>query len=144
MSVATEFPPVVLIPDRARCGAPRSVRHLRLIEAPQRVAVEAVAVEPVAHPQAHLTRRGQWVMWAVTGVLAAALLLGGYLSAGGAERPTARPVPAAVTVQTGDTLWTIAAATFPARDPRVVVDHLMAVNHLASATIQPGQTLKVK
>ena len=45
-------------------------------------------------------------------------------------------------VEPGDTLWSIAERTFPG-DPREGVWELRERNHLASATIVPGQILVV-
>jgi LysM repeat protein len=42
----------------------------------------------------------------------------------------------------GDTLWGIAAEHYGG-DPRAGVDQIIRVNHLASPTLVPGQTLRV-
>jgi predicted Zn-dependent protease len=56
----------------------------------------------------------------------------------------ARPVQSGVvTVQSGDTLWSIAHRAAPDRDPRAVVDDLRAHNHLSGVALTPGQTLNV-
>lgn len=58
----------------------------------------------------------------------------------GSERPS--PVAGEVyVVQPGDTLWTIAAAVAPDRDPRPVVDRLREVNH--TATLDVGDRLVI-
>jgi LysM domain len=44
------------------------------------------------------------------------------------------------TVKRGDTLWSIAHRLAPGRDPRPVIDRLIADNHL-SGTLQAGQSL---
>ena len=59
-------------------------------------------------------------------------LFAGETGAGGPERQ--------YRVQAGDTLWSIAVATFPG-DPREGVWELKERNDLTSATIVPGQVL---
>ena len=44
------------------------------------------------------------------------------------------------TVQAGDTLWSIARRVAPGRDPRAVVDQLIADNHL-HGDLQVGQAI---
>jgi LysM repeat protein len=51
------------------------------------------------------------------------------------------PVDATVVVQPGDTLWSIAAARYPADDVRVRVDDIERANGLHSPVIEAGQTL---
>jgi len=45
-----------------------------------------------------------------------------------------------VVVGTGDSLWTIAQSHYTG-DPRSHVDAIMAVNHLSSPSLTPGQSL---
>ena len=45
-----------------------------------------------------------------------------------------------VVVGAGDSLWTIAESHY-AGDPRSRVDAIMAVNHLSSPNLTPGQSL---
>jgi nucleoid-associated protein YgaU len=145
MSVATEFPPVVHIPDRARSAvlAPRTVRapHLSVV---RELAVPPLAtVAPsVAPAPLRLTRRGLAVLTMAVISAAAIMLLVAHWSA--ASPPAPAVGASVVTVQPGDTLWSIARSVAPGRDPRDVVDHLMASNHLTSAALSPGQTLNVK
>jgi LysM repeat protein len=51
--------------------------------------------------------------------------------------------PARVVVQTGDTLWQIAAEVAPAEDPAAVVQLLRSANDLDSAPLQAGQVLVI-
>jgi len=58
----------------------------------------------------------------------------------------ARAAPAsfeAVTVQPGDTLWSIAAARYPGSDVRAKIWDIEQANHLRSPLIEVGQTLEI-
>ena len=46
-----------------------------------------------------------------------------------------------VTVQAGDSLWTLAQRIAPDHDPRDVVARIRELNELTSAHLQPGQQL---
>ena len=49
-----------------------------------------------------------------------------------------------VVVKPGDDLWTLAAARTPSGgDVQGTIDRVMADNHLATATIQPGQQIRI-
>ena len=51
---------------------------------------------------------------------------------------------ATVSVQPGETLWTLAERkTAPGGDVQATVDQIIAANHLATAELTAGQTLKV-
>ena len=173
MSVATEFPPLVSIPERARPSRPgerepAGRRHLRLVPPAQAEGLLAdgarterelrqsglessLATAPSGglapvERTLRLTRRGRRVMWAGFAAVAGAFVAVAYLSA-----PAPAPAAASsstgsstVTVQAGDTLWSIAGRVAPSRDPRAVVDDLMARNHLSSDAVVPGQQLRVR
>ncbi|HHY10936.1 MAG TPA: LysM peptidoglycan-binding domain-containing protein [Firmicutes bacterium] len=49
-----------------------------------------------------------------------------------------------ITVQPGDTLWSIAKANVPKKDPRDVIAAVRVLNQLNSAEIFPGQTLRIE
>ena len=57
----------------------------------------------------------------------------------------AKPVAyASVTVRSGDNLWKLAEArTASGGDVQAVVDQIVAVNHLESAALTPGQQLRI-
>jgi Tfp pilus assembly protein FimV len=135
MSVATELVATVPIPLRARpaeLDPPRALATVTVLHAPR---------ELVVAPPLHLTRRGVAVL---TG---AVLALGGlfvWLAALSAPHAVAAPAaPHAVTVQVGDTLWSIATRVAPDRDPRAEVAALQQRNHLADVELTPGQVLRV-
>ncbi|MBV8526837.1 MAG: LysM peptidoglycan-binding domain-containing protein [Candidatus Dormibacteraeota bacterium] len=69
------------------------------------------------------------------GLAAAALfLIGGAV--GGASTP-----PRHVTVHAGDTLWSIAEATYGDSDVQARVVQLETANHLTSPALSPGEVL---
>lgn len=131
MSAATEFAPVVYIPERARPD--RAEATVIVLHRP---AAASVA------PPLRLTRRGVVAVSAVVAALAGALLWLAALSAPASPRPT--PAPATVTVGSGDTLWSIATALAPDRDPRAEVATLQRLNHLTGVGLTPGQVLRTR
>lgn len=180
MSVATELPPTVFIPVRARQSSPaaapsrpagrprlrlvtpvdgcvpasgnraggsRRGRQARLVSLAGGAAVKSSAVgfgsgQSQARPM-RLTRRGMVAVALGVAAVGGLLLLVAHLSAGSATaRPAVAP-GAVVTVQPGDTLWSIAGAVAPGRDPRRVIERIRQSNHLTSVSLTPGQTLKV-
>ena len=196
MSVATEFPPAVFVPARARSGSraagsraagsraaspevPASGPRLKLVppadgcppatrrrldgarragrvrrptacrasSAQLQLAGLPTEADGAAQPEAQpvrLTRRGVVVSALGVALAGGLLLLVAHLSAGSpAPRPATVAPGAVVTVQPGDTLWSIAGQVAPRRDPRRVVEQIRRANHLDSASIMPGQTLKV-
>jgi len=51
---------------------------------------------------------------------------------------------ATVTVRSGDSLWSLAERkTAPGGDVQSTVDQIQGANHLASATLHVGQTLRI-
>ena len=91
----------------------------------------------------HLTRRGRVVV-----VLAflAALLTAGFTLGHASSEASGRmhPVqPRTVTVQAGDTLWTVAERVAPHVDPRLVVAQIQSANHLRSPQLLAGMQLVV-
>ena len=131
MSAATEFAPVVYIPERARPNRPEA----------SVIALHRPAAASVA-PPLRLTRRGVVAVSAAVAVLAGFLLSAAALSA-----PASRvrgPAPAAVTVGTGDTLWSIATSLAPGRDPRAEVATLQRLNHLTGSGLTPGEVLRTR
>jgi Tfp pilus assembly protein FimV len=150
MSVATEWEPIVDIPERARrtqrTAGPRP-RPLAL-QGPPRLASVTTLYRPPAValvPRLRLTRRGVHVVAAAVAVLAIGLVLLARASvpagsAAGASAPAR--MPDVVTVRAGDTLWSIASRLAPQRDPRAEIAELQRLNRLGSAALVPGQVLR--
>ena len=92
---------------------------------------------------ARLTRRGRLAV--VLSVLA--LMVVGFSAAGHvtsqAASSAARMRPHTVTVQTGETLWTVAERIAPHADPRLVVARIAEINRLPGAQVFAGQQLVV-
>lgn len=142
MSVATEFAPSVSIPARARSAA-ASGAAVDLL--PSRLATVTVLQPPLrreAVAPLRLTRRGVVVLAVAVVLLGLALIGLARLSAPqtAASSPAA---PRVVTVQAGDTLWSIATRVAPNTDPRAEVAQLQRRNHLTGVDLIPGQTLRV-
>lgn len=94
-----------------------------------------------------LTRRGRFVFIGVPLILLAALILSfsGFLNAPAKAAESAAGLSltptVTVTVQPGESLWAIAAAVAPERDPRDVVTDIIQLNNLEAARVVPGQAL---
>lgn len=58
-------------------------------------------------------------------------------------RGTDRPAYRLVTVQAGDTIWSLAESHYSDADLRAKVDEIERANGLASPSIAPGQVLKL-
>lgn len=88
-------------------------------------------------PQASAFRHlGRWLLAGVLVMLAGWLLA--RVAFGGAP-----PEYQTVVVQPGDTLWSIAAAHYPAADPRERVEAIEALNGLSGPQIMAGETLEL-
>jgi hypothetical protein len=109
---------------------------------------------PAAAPRAkqaplRLTRRGRFVFFGVPLILLAALVLSlsGFLNAPAKAAESASELSltptVSVTVQPGESLWAIAGAVAPERDPRDVVADIVQLNNLDAARVIPGQQLFV-
>ena len=154
MSVATEWEPIVDIPERARrtqrTGRSGAAGARGFQAPPRRTAIATVTTlhQPPAaavEPQLRLTRRGVHVVAAAVALLAITLVLLARASAPAASAAGSagsRGVPDTVTVQAGDTLWSIASRLAPQADPRAEVALLQRVNRLGGVALVPGQVLR--
>jgi hypothetical protein len=145
MSAATEFASEfgnefatdVRTPVRARYSPP-----------PERLASVTVLHPPDAAdaPAVRLTPRGLVVVCIAVALLAAGLVWVAWLSApdSAARTPPPQQSAAVVTVQPGDSLWSLATWIAPGRDPRAEVAALQRINHLSGAELLPGQLLRTR
>ncbi len=87
-----------------------------------------------------LTRRGRVLLLTVlVAVLFGAFSLGRSVSE--AAGPSTQSSQHLVTVQQGDSLWTLARQVAPDADPRDVVARIRDLNDLSSSGLVPGQQL---
>jgi hypothetical protein len=103
----------------------------------------------VTQPPLRLTRRGRVVLVGLPLILASALLisLAGFLNAPAKAADSASELSltptVSVTVQPGESLWGIAGAVAPERDPRDVVADIVQLNNLDDGRVMPGQRIFV-
>lgn len=112
----------------------------------QSPAICRAAGRPVRRTRLRLTARGRRVLAALAAAplvagLALSVLAGGSALASGQDAATVSFQ--VVSVAPGDTLWSIAAEVAPGSDPRDVIDDIMALNNLGSATIQAGDEIAI-
>lgn len=96
-----------------------------------------------------LTRKGRLVFRGIPALTLAVLIVLGalaFISPGEAKSSTAEmatQVSSTMTVMHGDSLWSIAAKVAPEQDNRDVINHIMQINDLSTARVEPGQVLEV-
>jgi hypothetical protein len=96
-----------------------------------------LSVRPLRSGQpSGLRHAGLWLLVALLLVLASVMLA--RVAAGGTA-----PADARVVVQPGETLWSIAAARYPADDTRERVDAIERLNGLSSPGIEVGEVLQL-
>lgn len=111
-------------------------------------SISAKSGGPSAAPL-RLTRRGQIVLIGVPLVLLAVLLvsLSGLFNSPAKASDSAADLAVTptvtVTVQAGQSLWSIAGAVAPDRDARDVVADIVQLNNLSAGAVLPGQQLFV-
>jgi LysM repeat protein len=74
-------------------------------------------------------------------VVLAVMVLGGFLLGQSASQAAGHP--SKVTVEAGETLWSVASRVAPHSDPRVEVAKIQAFNHLGTPSVEAGQQLLV-
>jgi len=97
---------------------------------------------PAPSSHVRLTRRGRIVL---TLTLMIGLVVAGFTLGRGSSQAATHGHPArhAVTVQAGDTLWSVAARVAPHADTRDVVAEIQSLNRLSGAYVVPGERLVV-
>ncbi|ALJ21018.1 LysM peptidoglycan-binding domain-containing protein [Microbacterium sp. No. 7] len=99
----------------------------------------------VVRTRLRLTTRGRRVLVALASAPVVVAVSIAMLSGGGAVASSERPADPAsfetVTVQPGDTLWSLAGEIAPDADPRDVIDAIMRLNALSSARLDVGQSI---
>ncbi|MEU1973598.1 LysM peptidoglycan-binding domain-containing protein [Microbacterium sp. NPDC019599] len=102
----------------------------------------------VPRTRLRLTTRGRRLLAAVAALPAiialSAALIGGTSAAlasraGGAPAATFQTI----TVQAGDSLWSIAEEVAPGADPRDVVDAIVSLNALEGVTVSAGERIAI-
>ena len=129
----------------SRVPAP-GIEHERLAEIIQLPARWQPNVEPLASTAARpvrLTARGRLMVKVVVTILAVMVSIGIGSSLGMALRAPVGDV-AVVVVESGQSLWSVAAAAAaPGQDVREVVAQIVSLNSLSESTIVAGQELLV-
>ncbi|MFC6357243.1 LysM peptidoglycan-binding domain-containing protein [Luethyella okanaganae] len=101
---------------------------------------------PVARVHLHLTRRGRVVLTTLAALPlvfgAFVFALNGGIAIAGADGQGASSFEY-VTVQSGESLWSLAESIAPAADPRDVIAELVSLNQLQTSEIEPGQRLAI-
>ena len=122
----------------------RSARPAGPARTAQRSRPSSVRPLPVARGRSrvHLTGRGRLlVLLALVALLLGAFAFGRSASHAAVTAESGGPTLTQVTVQPGDTLWSVSRRLAPDRDPREVVAQLQRLNHLPSSGLQVGQQL---
>ena len=100
---------------------------------------ESIAASHDRRAGTHLTRRGRLVV-----ILLLTFLVVVAFGAGRVSAAPARTAPSpTVLVQSGDTLWSIAARVAAGGDVRATVEQITALNGVAAQTLLPGERLVV-
>ncbi|WP_353987655.1 LysM peptidoglycan-binding domain-containing protein [Ruicaihuangia caeni] len=94
-------------------------------------------------PRLRLTRRGRAVFTTLAAIpaVAGALVIGLQGGAATAGDTASGVTFSTVTVEAGESLWSIAERIAPSSDPRDVIYEIARLNQLESTDVQPGQQL---
>ncbi|RFA08932.1 hypothetical protein B7R54_06605 [Subtercola boreus] len=101
---------------------------------------------PAPRLRLRLTRRGRVVLTTIAALPLVAAIGAFALLGGGSAIATAQQAPVEfsyVTVQSGQSLWSVASQLDSSADTRDVIADLVSLNQLPSSEVQPGQRLAV-
>jgi LysM domain len=97
-----------------------------------------------------LTRRGRVVLAGLTALLVTAAMVALGIGTGTAQATDSAPAHGGigrylikVTVEPGESLWSVAENTDPDADPRDIILEVIGLNKLTGTTIYPGEQLWV-
>ena len=82
---------------------------------------------------------GRWARLGMTITVTAAIVVGALTLIGHSGAPRTQ----FVTVEPGDTLWSVAGRAAPDQDPRDVIAQMMALNGLRDSDVVVGEVLRV-
>ncbi|MDJ0321905.1 LysM peptidoglycan-binding domain-containing protein [Pseudarthrobacter sp. PS3-L1] len=131
-----------------RSGSPLSARHHSFSQASTSLSFGAHRPGR-ATAALRLTRRGRLVfiglplMLLAAGMMMLAVFLNAPAQASSSVSDLGVTATVPVTVQSGQSLWSIAAAVVPERDTRDVIADIVQLNNLSAADVHPGQELFV-
>lgn len=108
------------------------------------IAMHANAVHTLPRTRLRITARGRAVLLALIAIPFVVALFVAVLNGGGATATLEAGDPVAViTVEPGQSLWSVAESIAPTADPRDVIEALVSFNRLESADVWAGQQLAV-
>jgi hypothetical protein len=105
----------------------------------------AAAGSTAATTHLRLTRRGRVVLTSLAAIPLVVAALFFALNGGGAAATgdQANVQFQYVTVESGQSLWSIAETVAPSADPREVIADIVSLNQLESAVVSPGQRIAI-
>jgi Tfp pilus assembly protein FimV len=103
------------------------------------------AAQPqLAKPRLRLTRRGRFVFTVLAAIPVVITAMVFALNGGGAVATSGEGQPLeTITVQSGESLWSIAEEIAPGVDPRDFISDALAVNASAGAGLEAGSQLAI-
>lgn len=107
------------------------------------VSTAPVVVSGLRLTRLRVTRRGRAVIALLVSLPLVIALVSMALNGGGATATSGATAVETITVEAGESLWSVAAAIAPEAATADVVADLIAVNELSSAELIPGQVLIV-